>query len=115
MGNQVKELIEGYGIETLTEMLDLLEITGKDPVAWRNFALKYKIIKKTTKTITPRLRKQRITTRYQSNEDGVWGMYDIEPYDMYNIALKNGRGQYVFQATFTNLDIEKWRGKYDLY
>lgn len=109
---QTEELIEEYGVETLTEMLDLFEITGKEPIAWRNFALKYKIIKKSTKTITPRIVKKHITSRYQSNENGVWGHYDVEPYDMYYIALKNGRGQYVFQTKFTNLDIEKWREQY---
>ena len=67
---------------------------GEEPVAWRNFALKYQIIKKTTKIITPRLAKHHITTRRQGN------------YDLYYIVLENGRGQWVFEAKFTNLDME---------
>ena len=112
MGKQIEKLIEEYGIETITELLDLFEITGEEPVAWRNFALKYKIVKKTTKTIRPRIRSKYITTKYSWGEDGVWAHRDVEPHYLYYVTLENGRGQYVFQAKFTKLDIEKWREQY---
>ena len=99
------QLIEEYGKQTISELLDLIFIC-ENPTSgqWKEFLIRNGLLPKTSKAniqgdiikipITRELRRNQETGRVES--------IPIDPYVHYQIYCKNGRGKILFQAFFTS-------------
>lgn len=102
----IKQTIEKHGLEFFNELLDIAIITNfKLPRDfWYGFALRHKLIKRTTKVIRPTCVK---SDNYFYYVEGTYGR-QREPQVQYKFLLKNGRGDYVLNVSFTQNQLEEW-------
>lgn len=102
------ELIQKYGAQTISELLDMViiqqNISNDD---WRMFLVRNGIIKDSTKIIRGYMNSTLIRTKYVTNaQTGRWESIRLDnPYMDYSIRCKNGRGVVVFTAQFVETDI----------
>lgn len=104
------ELIEKYGKQTISELLDLMFIC-ENPTSeqWKKFLIRSGILSKTSKAnIQGHIFKTPITREMRRNQEtGRMESVPIDPYVHYQVYCKNGRGEILFKANFTSKTLDQ--------
>lgn len=102
-------LIEKYGKQTISELLDLIFICDPPtPEQWKSFLIRNGLLsKKSRATVQGRIIKVHITREWGKNQEGRWEFIPIEPYTIYRVYCKNGRGGLLFNVTFKSTELDQ--------
>ena len=104
------QLIEKYGKQTISELLDLVFIVkNPTPKQWKEFLIRSEILPKKSKAnIVGYIFQSLIDKEWQVNpETKMWETVLIEPYTEYRIYCKNGRGIYLFREGFNSKELDQ--------
>ena len=103
----LKEAFERYDKEMVEEVVNIIAIDGYNRERdWREFALRHKLIRPTTKVVKLRGNADKVDRKYVPGSGFV--RLD-DPYTKYRVNLVNGNSQSIIYMIFTSLELEQWR------